>query len=90
MPDADGYIRNLEPNEYGHANVRSEHIDADSPVNWWVVRAPNGACCSLDPKIHTLTEHPDGTLTVTPSILIPKDGPVQWHGYLVAGEFREA
>lgn len=88
MPDADGRLRELKPGEYGHAAIRREWIDAESPCNWWVICAPNGATCSLNPKIHALTENADGSLTVSPSIKIPKDGPELWHGYLVAGEFK--
>lgn len=89
MPDADGRLRDLLPGEYGHADLRRDYIGADSPVNWWLIRAPNGATCSLDPKVHKLTENPDGTLTVEPSILIPKEGPMLWHGYLRNGVFSE-
>ncbi len=44
---------------------------------------------------HDVTEHEDGTITVSPSILIidprgPNDiGPVEWHGYLERGVWRE-
>lgn len=37
---------------------------------------------------HTVVEHEDGTITVTPSILITRhDG--TWHGYLERGFWRE-
>jgi len=37
---------------------------------------------------HKVEEHPDGTITVSPSILITRhDG--QWHGFLEAGVWRE-
>jgi hypothetical protein len=35
---------------------------------------------------HTVTEHEDGTITVSPSILNPAPG--GWHGYLEHGEWR--
>jgi hypothetical protein len=39
---------------------------------------------------HEVTEHPDGTITVSPSILIGKYTPgKQWHGYLERGIWRE-
>ncbi len=44
---------------------------------------------------HEVEEHEDGTITVSPSILIvePRDGtdigPVRWHGYLERGVWRE-
>lgn len=42
---------------------------------------------------HEVTEHEDGTITVSPSILVEtRDaaGPVVRHGYLVRGEWRDA
>lgn len=47
---------------------------------------------------HAVTEHEDGTITVTPSIKITcwagfeedgKEGNVTWHGYLERGVWRE-
>lgn len=39
---------------------------------------------------HTVTEHEDGTITVSPSILIgPKPDGRGWHGYLERGIWRE-
>lgn len=38
---------------------------------------------------HDVTEHDDGTITVSPSILITFPGlPDRWHGYLEAGVWR--
>lgn len=39
---------------------------------------------------HTVIEHEDGTISVSPSILIswPRTGE-QWHGYLERGVWRE-
>jgi hypothetical protein len=59
----------------------------------WFGWCPNGErnlLCSL--VNHTITEHEDGTITVSPSILC---GPVAdiikaWHGYLERGVWREA
>ncbi len=42
---------------------------------------------------HDVTEHSDGTITVSPSILLTQhddDGdPYQWHGYLEKGVWRK-
>jgi hypothetical protein len=41
---------------------------------------------------HEVIEHPDGTITVSPSILITYQTPnktITWHGYLEAGRWRE-
>jgi hypothetical protein len=37
---------------------------------------------------HDVTEHEDGTITVSPSILL-NDGRKIWHGYLERGIWRE-
>ena len=38
---------------------------------------------------HTVTEHEDGTITVSPSILVKGGNLGEWHGYLEAGMWRE-
>lgn len=38
---------------------------------------------------HTVVEHEDGTITVSPSILISHYSGTQWHGYLERGVWRE-
>jgi hypothetical protein len=52
----------------------------------WMVRPPGNHMGSL--AKHQVTENADGTITVSPSILI-NDGRSQWHGHLVNGEWRE-
>jgi len=54
----------------------------------WYGRTPNGHLCNL--RAHEVTEHADGTITVSPSIAVSK-GPneVVWHGYLERGIWRE-
>lgn len=55
----------------------------------------NWFCCVPDGRLgnlsnHQVIEHEDGTITVSPSILVwagGKDG--QWHGYLEHGVWRE-
>lgn len=49
----------------------------------WYVCDPTGAVGRLTE--HTVTEHEDGTISVTPSILAPGG----WHGYLERGIWRE-
>lgn len=55
----------------------------------WYGCCPNGLLCNL--KNHNVIEHQDGSITVTPSILV-KAGwrHEQWHGYLTKGEWLEA
>lgn len=38
----------------------------------------------------TITEHNDGTITVTPSIWIGPGQPDEWHGWLTAGVWSSA
>jgi len=38
---------------------------------------------------HDITEHEDGTITVSPSILITQHDGQTWHGYLERGVWRE-
>lgn len=52
----------------------------------WYARPPGVHMGSL--ANHDVTEHPDGTISVSPSILID-DGRTQWHGYLIRGNWRE-
>ncbi|MFI5228394.1 MAG: hypothetical protein ACHQWU_04950 [Gemmatimonadales bacterium] len=68
----------LEPGEY-----------ARHPVDGiWYANAPNGLLANLGN--HDVTEHEDGTITVSPSILVSRgdDGP-RWHGFLERGVWRE-
>jgi hypothetical protein len=37
---------------------------------------------------HDVTEHPDGTITVSPSILVTGGNGEAWHGYLERGVWR--
>lgn len=56
----------------------------------WHARAPKGHLGNL--ANHDVIEHGDGTITVSPSILITshdEGGPTVWHGYLERGVWRE-
>ena len=39
---------------------------------------------------HTITENADGTITVSPSIMIDRGRIDEWHGFLEAGVWRLA
>jgi hypothetical protein len=71
--ESDGHLY-LQPGDYGKDND-----------GMWYVRPPRGHGGHLDG--HTVTEHEDGTITVSPSILDPEPG--GWHGYLEHGVWRE-
>jgi hypothetical protein len=74
----------FRPGTYGRIEVGGENL------KWiWVCTTPNGHHGSLDG--HDVIEHEDGTITVSPSILI-KGGPdweELWHGYLEHGDWRK-
>jgi hypothetical protein len=48
----------------------------------WYVKSPSGNICTLRDN-HQVTEHPDGTITVAPSIVFPHSD--RWHGFLRRG-----
>lgn len=53
--------------------------------HWWA-HTPRGLIANLSK--HEVIEHEDGTISVSPSILVTSyDG--QWHGYLERGIWRE-
>lgn len=54
--------------------------------NWWA-HTPSGLIANL--RSHEVTEHEDGTITVSPSILVTRWDGMQWHGYLERGVWRE-
>ncbi len=54
----------------------------------WYARAPSGLVANL--ANHQVQEHDDGTISVTPSILVTISGNGTWHGYLERGVWRNA
>ena len=73
----------LKPGEYGK-----------SRDGIWYCCTPSGTEGLFgDLRLHTITEHEDGTITVTPSILVTvSDKGVitrRYHGFLTNGEWRE-
>lgn len=55
------------------------------PGQVWYAMAPNGDIGAILQKHHTVAEHEDGTITVTPSLVMPGG----WHGFLHAGVWSE-
>lgn len=56
----------------------------------WRCRTPNGLGGLLSQ--HEVVEHEDGTISVSPSILVNwpnRSEPQRWHGYLERGVWRE-
>jgi hypothetical protein len=68
----------LSPGEYGK-----------SPGGKWFCHVPAGGFHVGGLGKHAVTEHEDGTITVSPSILITGHHGKQWHGYLERGIWRE-
>lgn len=50
----------------------------------WHARTPNGMLANL--TNHEVLEHEDGTITVSPSILVTGGG--TWHGWIERGVWR--
>lgn len=66
----------LQPGEY-----------AIGPDGAWYGMTPNDHLASL--AKHDVTEHEDGTITVSPSIKVSEPaGAELWHGYLERGVWR--
>lgn len=53
----------------------------------WYCVTPEGQYGSL--ARHDVIEHDDGTITVSPSILISGGSKPEWHGYLERGVWRK-
>lgn len=75
----EGGFQQLKPGEYGNWQGNRDG---------WYACTPNGHGCWL--RSHQVTEHEDGTITVSPSILVSDNhNPNLWHVYLEAGVWRE-
>ena len=77
-----------QPGDYGRVSGKKPDMVTDEIWDMhcrWQVKAPDGSLASLNPAIHTVTEHADGTITVEPSIVTST-----WHGWLRAGVWTEA
>lgn len=63
-----------------------------SPFHGWRVVCPmlNGGFSIANLGGHSIVEHEDGTITVSPSILVTGSDGEQWHGFLEHGVLRTA
>jgi hypothetical protein len=75
LPDG-SHALDCDPGDYWRVKRDGEWI--------WMCCTPNGMAGDLTQ--HDVTEHPDGTITVLPSILV--QGEHEWHGYLENGVWR--
>lgn len=56
----------------------------------WNGRPPHPEYLTANLAAHDVTEHADGTITVSPSILVQRGpGGPTWHGWLERGVWRE-
>jgi photosystem II stability/assembly factor-like uncharacterized protein len=84
-------IWELKPGEYSRHRVIGSN--GENKPDMWVCMTPNGNTGTI--VTHTVVVHEDGTITVTPSILLNTsyDGGKTWiqlwHGYLEHGIWRE-
>lgn len=115
LPDGFHY-RDAEPGDFWRQSHRTREeferdgITGERGHTWdWCVRDPDGALGTLAAATethqgHHVTEHEDGTISVTPSILRPDSRPASeqmggaapgaiagpgWHGYLERGVWTE-
>lgn len=87
--------RRVYPQEDGHLHLSEGDYGYDPIVGHWVVRPPGHNAGGI--PHHGVIEHEDGTITVTPSIVLEdyesnqRDSlRVAWHGFLEHGIWREA
>jgi hypothetical protein len=75
----------LVPQEGGFQLLESGEYGKWTDGSWYGC-TPNGHGCNL--TAHSVTEHDDGTITVSPSILVSKNADELWHGFLEHGVWR--
>lgn len=80
--------RRIYANEHGVLSLAEGDYGFDPRINKWEVRPPGVHAGTLHE--HTVVEHEDRTITVTPSILLEGFGGVGvlWHGWLEHGIWR--
>jgi len=79
--------RRVYPREDGNLYLAEGDYRFDPALNHWVIRPPG--CHAGGIPDHQVIEHEDGTITVSPSIVLTHFDKT-WHGYLERGVWREA
>ena len=87
-PNANGFLDAKEIDQAASYGRATNPRVANRPTGWWQVTTPDGLTGSLNPSIHQITEHEDGTITVSPSLDMSDRVPGGWHGWLENGVFR--
>lgn len=90
MPSRDAVAIKVCKGTRAYANEAGDLLLSDGeygfkPDDGWYVRPPGCHMGSI--REHTVTEHDDGTITVSPSILL-MERDHSWHGYLEKGIWR--
>lgn len=71
------------PDDNGNLTLKEGDYGKDGRGHWCV--RPPGCHAGSIPK-HKVEEHEDGTITVSPSIVL-QDGRKSWHGHLRKGQW---
>lgn len=79
MKFAPGFPKGAQPGDYAKVPPGIDPRGDD----YWYVLAPDGGAGALAPNVHQVTEHEDGAITVSPSIVMPNG----WHGFLTQGQW---
>jgi len=94
-PGDDGKLHFTQPGDYGLIEGKGWHCRlpnwTDAVLNKWTgTEGPKELCVGLP---HHITEHEDGTITASPSVLwgpdFSSEPSMAWHGYLEHGVWRE-
>lgn len=79
--------RRIYSNKKGSLSLKPGDYGKDGK-GIWVVRTPNGITAMI--VDHKVTEHKNGTVTVSPSLLVEYSSiKMNWQGYLEKGIWRE-
>ena len=85
--------RRVYPEENGYPQLAPGDYGKDKDGHWWCkppIEAPGMAGLLTN---HNVIEHEDGTITVSPSILVSTrwgEMTFTWHGFLERGVWRNA
>jgi hypothetical protein len=88
----------LEQLPDGRIRGRRIHSNSFAPGDYgkgsdgiWRARAPDVDSSMGSLEDHTITEHEDGTITVSPSLLLEPTATLKgWHGYLERGIWKRS
>jgi hypothetical protein len=94
--------RRIQKPEHSFGNMQPGDYGIGPDGEWWLC-SPYGNRGRISDRLHVVTEHEDGTITVSPSLAyveehgpycwhldIEEGYPLTWHGWLERGIWREA